>query len=197
MRFSGFIAFGLIVAAQAICGAALAQTTLYKSSCANSSMKQGAPNEDLTNAPGAPITCQGVSLSALAGNHEVVQFIVPGQSVLGFGGDVLDRKTDPKFITLPIKRLYLPSFTSNGPPSVVEGAEGFCFLDGKELNALRGILCVAQAMVNKQHVVYQVESKMEGPAQTIGGPAPSSPARPSAPKAPNPPAAKPPAAKPR
>jgi hypothetical protein len=177
MRFPKFVALAVFVAVQPLCGGALAQTILYKSSCANSSMKQGAPNEDLTNAPGAPITCQGVSLSALAGNHEVVQFIVPGQSVLGFGGDVLDRKTDPKFISLPIKRLYLPSFTSNGPPSVVEGAEGFCFLDGKELNALTGILCVAQAMVNKQHVVYQVESKMEGPAQVVGGPAPAAKAQ--------------------
>ncbi len=174
MLSSKVLALATMAVSVGLGSGAFAQTTLYKSSCANSSVKQGAPNEDLTNAPSAPITCQGVSLSALAGNHEVVQFIVPGQSVLGFGGDVLDRKSDPKFITLPVKRLYLPAFTANGTPSVIEGAEGFCFLDGKELNSLKAILCVAQGMVNKQHVVYQVEAKMDGPAQTLGGPAPSS-----------------------
>ena len=179
MRFSRLAALAVIAAAQGISGAAFAQTTLYKATCGNSSMKQGAANEDLSNAPGVPIECQGVTLSKLAGNHQVVQFITPSQSVLGFGGDALDFKSDPKFITLPLKRLYLPSRTQNGSPATVDGAEGFCFLDGKDLNALKGIVCVAQVMLGQQHVVYQVESKIQGPAQPMGSVAPAAKAPPA------------------
>ena len=186
MRFLGIIAALAVIA---MGGPAAADTTLYKAACPDSSLKRGPSGSDLTDQAGIPIVCQGVMLSDLGGNRQMVQFITPDQSVLGFGGDELDFKSDPKFITLPLKRLYLPSRIKTGAPETVDGVEGFCFLDGRKVEALKGVICVAQVVLGNEHVVYQVEAKMQGPAQVLGkggGPA----AQP-----PSPPAVKAPAAK--
>jgi hypothetical protein len=180
MRFRGLcwlILAALAVVALGLCGPASAQTTLYKALCQDSSLKRGPEGADLTNAPGIPITCLGVTLGAVAGGHQIVQFITADQSVLGFGGDALDFKSDPKFITLPLKRLYLPSRVKNGSPEIVDGAEGVCFLDGRDVKSLKGILCVAQVKLGDQHVVYQVQSHITGQAQSLGAPAKEPPAK--------------------
>jgi hypothetical protein len=167
MRFSGMAAIAALAAAQFVCGAAFAQTTLYKAACADSSFKDGDLSADLTNVPGEPITCIGVTVSELVNNHLIVQFVIPGQSVLGFGGDGLDEKANPNFLTLPLKRLYLPGKAASDPPLQVGGIEGFCFLDGKNVRALKGAVCVAKLESGNRRQVYTVQSHMQGAGQTI------------------------------
>ncbi len=164
MRFSGMIA--VLVIAQAICGTAYAQTTLYKAVCKDSSFKDGDLSADLTNARGEPITCAAATVSELANKRINVQFVIPGQSVLGFGGDGLDEKATPGFLTLPLKRIFLPGKNSN-TPLTVENIEGSCFLDGKGVRALTGIICVAKLESGGRRQVYTVQAQLQGAGQTV------------------------------
>jgi len=103
----------------------------------------------------------------LANKRVNVQFVIPGQSVLGFGGDGLDDKSNPKFISLTLKRVYLPGKAKSDVPLTVEGIEGICLLDGKSVRSLTGIICIAKLESGGRRQIYEVNSQLQGIGQTI------------------------------
>lgn len=173
MRLRALAGIALLLAAQAWCGSAEAQTTLYKAVCKDSSFKDAEIGTDLSQVKGTEITCFGVTISQLANKRVNIQFLIPGQAILGFGGDGLDEKANPGLITLPLKRVYLPGRDKPDTPLTVEGIEGFCFLDGKNLHALTGIICIAKLDSGSRRQIYEVNSHLAGAGQTtqLGGPA--------------------------
>lgn len=174
MRLAGIAILSLFAAL--ICSPpAQAATTLYKAVCKDSSFKDAQIGTDLSQVAGTPITCLGVTISELANKRINVQFLIPGQSVLGFSGDGLDEKANPGLITLPLKRLYLPGRDKSGTPLTIEGIEGFCFLDGKGLNALTGIICIAKLDSGSRRQIYEVNSHLQGAGQTTQLGAPKKP----------------------
>ena len=172
MRLSALAALALLLAL-AGGSAAEAQTTLYKAICKDSSFKDAQIGTDLSKVAGAEITCLGVTVSQLANKRINIQFLIPGQSVLGFSGDGLDAKSNPGLITLPLKRLYLPGRDKSDTPMTVEGIDGFCFLDGKDIRSLTGIICIAKLDSGSRRQIYEVNSHLQGAGQTtqLGAPA--------------------------
>ena len=176
MRLAAIAAMSLLFAF-ACAGGAEAQTTLYKAVCKDSSFKDAQIGTDLSKVAGTEITCLGVTVSQLANKRINIQFVIPGQSVLGFSGDGLDQKSNPGLITLPLKRVYLPGQDKSGTPLTVEGIDGFCFLDGKTLTSLTGIICIAKLDSGSRRQIYEVNSHLQGAGQTtqLGAPSPKKP----------------------
>jgi len=164
MRPSVLIVAAIIIYTSA---QAFAQTTLYKAVCKDSSFKDADANSDLAAVQGVPITCAGVTISKLANKRLSVQFVIPGQSVLGFGGDEPDLRSNLKFMTLPLKRIYLPGKGNSDVPLTVEGIEGECLLDGKSMLALTGIICIAKLESGSRRQIYEIQSQLVGGGQTI------------------------------
>jgi hypothetical protein len=167
LRSLGFIAAAFIIACVR---PAMAQTYLYDADCAGSYSKQGEQQDDLTKQEGKPIACDSLVVSMLENGHVLVQIANKGSDALplGFGGDGLDYKANPNFITLPLQRIYLPHAGDPAKPNVADGIEGYCFLDAKtDLSAIREIDCAAKMELGTGRKVYSIKSRIIGKGQTV------------------------------
>jgi hypothetical protein len=159
--------FGLMIAVFIALHAvpARAQNYLYHASCNHSYLKQGDQQDDLAKQAGKPITCDDLAMSILKNGHLLLQFASKGrhQMVLGLGGDGLNYDINPNFITLPLRRIYLPQADNVGKPEIIDGIDGFCSLDAKAgLRSLREADCVAKVELGRQRLVYNIESQIVG-----------------------------------
>ena len=145
---------------------AFATSYVYSAVCKNSYSKQGDQEEDLTKRPGKPIRCDSVVLSLLDNGHVMVQISerVGKLTPLGFAGVGLGYESNPNFITLPLRSIYVPHSTASGSrPEVIEGVEGFCFLEGRaNIRSLTAITCATRVQLGTERLVYHIEAAITG-----------------------------------
>jgi hypothetical protein len=149
---------------------AFADTYVYNGTCEHSYSKQGEPEVDLTKQLGKPISCDAITLSIMANGHVLIQFAQKKGPVtpLGFAGDHLDYDSNPNFVTVPLNRIYLQHTSAPGNPEVIDGIEGYCFLDGPmNLRALRGLSCAAKVELGTQRLVYHIEAHAFGLGELV------------------------------
>jgi hypothetical protein len=147
--------------------AAAAETYYYPASCSGSYSKQGSQEADLTTVAGTPISCDGVVLTFPDNGHILIQVAEKGAGLtpLGFTGDGLDYGMNPKFVTLPLSRIYMPHLGKSARPQIFEGIHGNCFL-GWELNIrdLSAVTCSATIDLGPQELIYFVNIRIKGAA---------------------------------
>jgi hypothetical protein len=151
---------------------ARADTYFYKATCEGSYSKQGSADADLTTHTGKPIGCDAVVLSLPANRHVLIQ--IPQKAVdmtaLGFAGDQLDYKMNPNFVTLPLRRLYLPHLAHPSRPEVVDGIEGFCFIDAKaNIISMTQISCAAKVELGTDKLIYNIQVRVLGAGERVAG----------------------------
>ena len=152
--------------------ATMAGTYVYPAVCEKSYSKQGEQSEDLTKKSGRPIKCDSVVLSMLENGNVLIQIAEKSSQLtpLGFGGQGLDFETNPNFVTVPLKRIYLPHASNPSTSQVVDGIEGFCFLDGKlNIRALASLSCSGKIEIGTQKLIYNIRVRITGLGQSISG----------------------------
>lgn len=149
-----------------------AATYVYPAVCEESTSKQGEQSDDLSTQAGKKVTCDSVILSFTDNGHVLVQFANKSESItpLGFGGDRIDYDSNPNFLTVPITRIYLPHASRPGTPQVVNGVEGFCFIDGKiNIRQLTSLSCAVKMEIGSQKLLYKVITNINGIGTKIPG----------------------------
>ena len=152
-----------MLAAPLVAQAAVAY--LYPAKCKKSTLKQGEMQADLTKEQGKPINCDAVIISWHDNGAVLIQFPekkgTPGP--LGFSGSRIDYKMNPNMATIPVERIYLPHVSNPGSSQVVNGVEGFWFIDGKiNIRNLAGVACASKMEIGTQKLIYHVQADIVG-----------------------------------
>jgi len=134
--------------------------------CKQSYLKRGTPTDDLSKEAGDPISCDKVFMIALKNGRKLVQFST-GTGVLGFAGSEFDAKTNKTMLIMPIDRILPVRDLGKDAAEIVQrgsrgegalnGAEGFCFFDKKQLDKITGMSCVSMHQQGDRKVVYKIE----------------------------------------
>ena len=70
---------------------------MFEGICQNSYVKRGTTSDDMTRFSGEPISCNQAVFMALPNGRKVINFLTGGGTgPLGFSGEFLDRKSNPK-----------------------------------------------------------------------------------------------------
>ncbi|MFZ6730627.1 hypothetical protein ACO0LG_01710 [Undibacterium sp. Ji42W] len=165
--------FSVVIASVVfISGNAGAANYLYPAACEKSYSKQGEQSEDLTKINGRTINCDSVVVSMPKNGNIMISIIDKKSDLtpLGFAGSRFDLKINPNLTTLPLERIYLPHASNPKVPQVVNGIEGFCFLDRKlNFRALSGMSCSAKIEIGTQKLIYNIVVRIVGPGEIIPG----------------------------
>lgn len=150
----------------------VATTYFYPATCHDSRSKQGEQSDDLTKQTGRTVNCDSVVLSLLDNGNVQVQFAqkTGNLSPLGFAGAGIDYEINPALATIPLARIYLPHSNNPNTPQVVDGIEGYCFLEGKiNIRSLSSISCAAKMEIGPQKLIYKINAQITGPGQKVPG----------------------------
>lgn len=150
---------------------AMAESYMYKAKCSDSYWKFGAQSADLTKVHGHPISCDTVIIFVADNGHAVMQFVdkAEGTPPLGFAGDGLDYDSDPKFITLPVQRIYLQHGGDQNKSEMVSGVQGVCFIDGSaNVRTLNAVSCASKIDIGDQKFIYHIDASI----LSVGAPVP-------------------------
>lgn len=162
---SPFAAVLLLVAPSAMAG-----TYVYPAVCEKSYSKQGEQLEDLTKKSGNPIKCDSVILSFSDNGSMLIQISEKGSKLttLGFSGGRFDLESNPNLVTVPLTRIYLPHSSNPNNSQVIDGIEGFCFLEGKvNIRSLTSMSCVGKIEIGTQRLIYNVQVRITGVGQSV------------------------------
>jgi len=162
----------LLLLTAMIPGLAAAETYMFDATCYDSYSKQGGQQDDLSAKVGTSIRCDFITLSLLNNGHVLLQVIDKQSKTtpLGFGGPKLDNDINPKFVTLPIERIYLPHSTNPSNAEAVSGAEGYCFLDGKlNLQKLSSLSCASKIEIGDRKLIYKINAKILKLGEVVPG----------------------------
>lgn len=149
---------------------AIAATYHYPAVCEKSYSKQGEQNEDLTKKDGREIKCDSVILSFPINGRVLVQIADKTSQLtpLGFGGSGLDYEANKNYVTVPLERIYLPHSSNSAASQVVDGIEGFCFLDGKlNIRSLSSLSCSGKIEIGTQKLIYSIQVHITGLGQLV------------------------------
>ena len=98
----------------------------------------------MTRFAGEPISCNQAVFMSLPNGRKVINFLKGGGTgLLGFSGELLDQKNNPKLLALPVDRIY-PIRDLGATPEeicrrgsagegVLDHAQGFCFFSSHDL----------------------------------------------------------------
>jgi hypothetical protein len=151
---------------------AMAGSYVYPAVCEKSYSKQGEQTDDLTKKSGRPIKCDSVILSLPENGNVLIQISDKSSQLtpLGFGGSGFDLESNPNLVTVPLKRIYLPHSSNPSTSQVIDGIEGFCFLEGKvNIRSLAGMSCVGKIEIGTQRLIYNVQVRITGVGQSVPG----------------------------
>jgi hypothetical protein len=159
------------------CTSASAATAyFFKGQCHDSRVKVGTLDADLRVEAGDPIHCETAVLIELKNGRKLMQFLT-GLGVLGFAGGTLDRSTNPTLTLLPIDRLYPirdlgtssdEQFeTASKGEGALDGAEGFCFFEPKDLARVRSLSCVSKYVHGDIRTVHSIQMNVRKVDKTI------------------------------
>jgi len=122
----------------------------------------------MTRFAGEPISCNQAVFMTLPNGRKMINFLTGGGTIpLGFSGEFLDRKSDPKLLTFPVDRIYPIRDLGTTPEEiwrrgstgegVLDHAEGFCFFSSHDLVDTDELSCgVGQVSGNKKITYYMM-----------------------------------------
>ncbi|MFZ6712023.1 hypothetical protein [Undibacterium sp. TC9W] len=155
-----------------ISGSAGAANYIYPAVCDKSYSKQGEQSDDLTKINGRPVKCDSVLLSIQKNGNIMIQILERNSKLtpLGFAGPGFDFEMNPNFATLPLERIYLPHASNPGTSQVVNGIEGFCFIDGRlNVKVLSGMNCTSKMEIGTQKLIYNISVRITGVGKLVPG----------------------------
>lgn len=179
LRLAGLAALLSVFAAGGVAADPSAPESIFtfKGTCLDSKIKWGLIEEDLTAAPGDPVSCDAAIFMSLPNGRRMMQFVT-GRGLLGFAGSELARDESDGSLMLSIDRIHPIRDLGNDPDEiyrrgrsgegVLEGAEGVCIFSADDIKSSTYVACIGKHEAGNKKTVFTVRMNVASP-QRGGG----------------------------
>lgn len=170
MRVSIIVAIALAVLIDLAAMPARSSTYVYDAVCDQPATKD---KQEAANETRLLTACDSVVLGVYDNGSVLIQFSIKASTAapLGFAGNELDHETNVDFVTLPVRRLYLPHAKNPGVPEVVDGVAGYCFFKGgMNIRSMQDVACSTSFEIEHQSIVYEVHARITSPGRLTPAP---------------------------